>query len=202
MKTTLPAAVFLTLALPLAAATKPGADTPSPAPKPAKNKDTQAATAAAAPGGATKPAAATTPAPATPAPVAAPAAASPAGNASLDAYISALNDTLKLSKDEKQDITTYYLDDGAKLQQILNDPSLSPMQQTAQVDDLRNTRNAKIEALLRDVDRQVAFLKIEAVYRVALIELAADGGLVPAAKPPNVPEPTATPPAQAPAPKV
>jgi hypothetical protein len=131
-------------------------------------------------------------APATPA-----ATTTPANTLTLAAYLQALGDGITLSKDEKTDISAYYLEDGTKLQQILNDASLSPLQQTAQVDDLRDTRNAKIEALLRDVDRQAAFEKIEVSYRVALIELAANGGLVPATTPPNVPQPTATPPAKA-----
>jgi hypothetical protein len=146
-----------------------------------------------------KPAAAAKPSaqPATPAPAPVPAPVSAAGKATLDGYIQALTDQLSLSKDEQKDIKTYYLDDGAPLSTILNNASLSPFQQTRQVDDLRDTRNAKIEALLRDVDRQQAFLKVEADYRVALTELAANGELVPTSPPPRVPEPTATPPAEA-----
>jgi hypothetical protein len=137
---------------------------------------------------------------------AAPAAAAPAAPApppaaaptlTLDAYIADLASNLPLSKTEQTDIKTYYLNDGAKLQSILSDASLSPLTQEQQIDDLREARNAKIAALLADVGRQSEFLKIEADYRVALVELAAQGGLVPTAPTPNVREPTATPPSQA-----
>jgi hypothetical protein len=133
------------------------------------------------------PAAAAAPAP--------PPAATP--TLTLDAYIADLASNLPLSKAEQTDIKTYYLNDGAKLQSILSDASLSPLTQEQQIDDLREARNAKIAALLADVGRQSEFLKIEADYRVALVELAAQGGLVPSAPTPNVPEPTATPPSQA-----
>jgi hypothetical protein len=123
--------------------------------------------------------------------------ATPASTVTLDAYIAALADQVPLSKDEQTDIKTYYLNDGAKLQGILNDATLSPLAQEQQIDDLRNARNAKIEALLADVGRQSVFLKIESDYRVALVELAAQGGLVPTSPTPNVPEPTATTAAQA-----
>ena len=92
---------------------------------------------------------------------------------------------------------TYYLNDGTQLQNILSDATLAPLDQKQKIDDLRNTRNAKIEALLADVGRQSIFLKLEANYRVALVQLAAKGGLVPTAPTPNVPQPTATPPNQA-----
>ena len=203
----------LALVLPAAAATTPGSSKPgystqsSPAPQPAKGKAGQQATTVTTPGGVTKPSAGET--------------ATPSGpngwteiktsggrtlyanweketsTVTLDAYIQALTGELTLSKDESQDIKTYYLDDGTKMSQILNDASLSPLQQTQQIDDLRDARNGKIEALLRDVDRQQAFLKMEAGYRVALTELAANGGLVPTTKTPTVPEPTATAPNQA-----
>jgi hypothetical protein len=85
----------------------------------------------------------------------------------------------------------------AALQDILNDASLSPFAQMQQVDALRDTRNAKIVALLDDAGRAAKFGQVESDYRVALVELAAQGGLVPGSRPPNVPEPTATTPAQA-----
>ena len=140
------------------------------------------------------PAAPATPPPPAPAPASAPAATP---TLTLDAYIADLASNLPLSKTEQTDVKTYYLNDGVKLQSILSDDSLSPLTQEQQIDDLRNTRNAKIEALLADVGRQSEFLKIEANYRVALVELAAQGGLVPSAPTPNVPQPTATPPNQA-----
>jgi hypothetical protein len=191
MKLFLP--LLLACALPALAANQ-AATGSKPPPAPAKGKLGLKATTTTTPGGATKPSAGDTPAPAV---TAAPTPKGTTGNVTLDSYIQALSDGLTLSKDEKTDIKTYYLDDGSKLQQILNDASLSPLQQTQQVDDLRDTRNAKIEALLRDVDRQSAFLKTEADYRVSLTELAANGALVPLTKQPNVPEPTATPPSQA-----
>jgi hypothetical protein len=189
MKLFLP--LLLACALPALAAKQTAAINSKPPPAPAKGKPGLKATTATTLDGATKPSAGDTPTPA------ATASKAPTGNVTLDSYIQALSDGLTLSKDEKTDIKTYYLDDGSKLQQILNDASLSPLQQTQQVDDLRDTRNAKIEALLRDVDRQAAFLKTEADYRVSLTELAANGALVPSTKQPNVPEPTATPPSQA-----
>jgi hypothetical protein len=120
--------------------------------------------------------------PAAPAPPPAKAAApAPAPAASiLDDYITELTATLKLTDDEKKKITGYYLDDGATLKAILNNDALSPVQKAGQVSGLRDTRNAKIERLLQDVDRQHAFFPIEARYRVALTEFAADGGLAPA----------------------
>jgi cytoskeletal protein RodZ len=126
-----------------------------------------------------------------------PPATTPTSSLTLDAYIADLADQVPLAKNEQTDIKTYYLNDGAKLQAILNDASLSPLTQEQQIDDLRNARNAKIEALLSDVGRQSVFLKLEGNYRVALVELAAQGGLVPSSPPPNVPQPTATAPAQA-----
>jgi hypothetical protein len=128
----------------------------------------------------------------------APATAKPASaSLTLDAYVAALASDVPLSKDEQTDVKTYYLDDGAKLQDILNDASLSPFAQMQQVDALRDTRNAKIVALLDDAGRAAKFGQVESDYRVALVELAAQGGLVPGSRPPNVPEPTATTPAQA-----
>jgi hypothetical protein len=185
------------LALPVAAATT---TQPTTAAKPAPSK-THATTASAKKpaSAASKPALA---AAQTAAPAPAKAAASPASKTglTLDAYIAALADSVPLSKDEQTDVKTYYLDDGTKLKGILNDASLSPLEQTQQVDDLRHARNDKIEALLRDADRQKEFRLIEADYRVALVDLAAGGGLVPTTPPPRVPEPTSTTPAQADAP--
>jgi hypothetical protein len=126
-----------------------------------------------------------------------PPAAPAKSDVALDNYLSALNEQLALSKDEQTDIKAYYQEDGPKLQAILNNASLPPMDQQRQIDDLRNARNAKIEALLRDVDRQTRFLELEESHRVELVELAAEGGLTPSSPPPNVPQPTATPPAQA-----
>ena len=140
----------------------------------------------------------TAPAPAASAPVApAPAASSPKTNPALSAYLDALNDQLTLSKSEQTDIKTYYLADGAKIQSILNDDALSPIDQQRQVDDLRTARNAKIDALLKDVDRQGKFREVENSHRVDLIKAAANGGLNASAPLPNVPQPTGTTPAQA-----
>ncbi|MCE0523970.1 MAG: hypothetical protein LV480_13760 [Methylacidiphilales bacterium] len=109
-------------------------------------------------------------------------AASPAPQAaapfSLNDYIKDLTDELKLSDTEKKEIETYYVNDGPQLQTILNDDTISPLQQAQQVAAIRDARNAKIEMLLNDWRRQNEFLKIEAGYRVALTELAANGGLI------------------------
>ena len=116
-----------------------------------------------------------------------------------------LTTELKLSDSEKQEIESYYVADNEKLKSILNDDSLSPMQQAQQVADLRDARNAKIETLLDTLDRQHEFSQIEPQYRVALTLLAANGGLVstPAVPAPSTPAPapatSANPPA-APAP--
>jgi len=101
----------------------------------------------------------------------------------FDEYLKELTDTLKLSDEEKKAIQTYYLSDGMLLKNILNNDAISPLQKAQQVSDVRDARNTKIEALLQDDDRQRAFLKVEAQYRVALTVLAADGGLVPALPP-------------------
>jgi hypothetical protein len=108
----------------------------------------------------------------------------------LDNYLKDLNDTLTLSANEKSEIQNYYLTDAPLLNGILNDPSLSPLQQEQQVSDLRDKRNARIEALLEDVDRRHEFFKVEAAYRVALTDAAADGTLVPAPPPPAAPAPS------------
>ena len=138
-------------------------------------------------------------APATNAPPAAPApasakAAAPAKPASiLDDYIDELAAALKLSDSEKKDIEACYLDDADVLKNILNNDALSPLEQAREVSDAREARNTKIEDLLLDDDRKQVFLKIEAKYRVALTELAANGGLV------ATPAPAPAAPAAAPA---
>jgi len=107
----------------------------------------------------------------------------------LDDFVNELAATIKLTDEEKKEIANDYRADGVVLKNILNNDSLPPVQKVQQVFDLRDARNAKIEALLQDVDRKKAFLKIEATYRVALTELAANGGLVPAEPTPPVPAP-------------
>jgi hypothetical protein len=107
----------------------------------------------------------------------------------FDSYIKDLTAELKLSDSEAKQITAYYVADSDKLQQLLNDDTLSPLQQAQQVADLRSARNEKIEELLHDFQRQRDFLQVEARYRVALTELAADGGLT--APPAPAPAPPA-----------
>jgi hypothetical protein len=155
-------------------ATAPEKKDPSPAPAPAPAA--ASTTTAAAPA----PAATTTPA--------AKPAAKGAGSI-LDNYISDLTDAVKLSDDEKKEIQSYYQADGTTLQKILNNDALSPLQQAGQVADLRDQRDAKIDTLLQDPTRQHEFYEVEANYRVALTEFAADGGLVPAS--PAAPAPAA-----------
>jgi hypothetical protein len=134
----------------------------------------------------------------TPNPAPAPTATQPGkSSGALDSYLSALNDQLALSKQEQTDIKAYYQEDGAKLHAILNDASLSPIEQQRQLDDLRNKRNGKIGALLKDPDRHAKFLELENSHRVELVELAAQGALTPSSPPANVPQPSATPPADA-----
>ncbi len=133
--------------------------------------------------------------PATPPP--APSPASKPVATILDNYLKDLGEAFTLSDNEKKAIQSFYLADGILLKNVLNNDSVSPLQQAQQVSDLRDTRNAKIEALLEDVDRQQEFLKVEAHYRVALTELAADGGLIPAGAVPPVAAPTQTPPGKA-----
>ena len=138
---------------------------------------------------------ATNPAPAAPTPPPAPA---PAGS-KFDDYINELGATLKLSEDEKKSIRSYYEADGNLLANTLNNDSLSALQKAQQVSDMRDARNAKINTLLHDSERQAAFSVIEAKYRVSLTELAANGGLIP---PPAAPTPApaaATPATNAPA---
>jgi len=122
--------------------------------------------------------------PPAPSPVVAPAppplAPEPPGShLKFDDYINELTSALKLSDDEKKAIVSFYQSDGTQLKAILDNDSLSPLEQDRQVSDLRAARNAKIDALLGSTDRMAAFLKIEAKYRVALIDLAGDGGLLP-----------------------
>ena len=186
--------LLFALPLPAAASTTNKADKTEATLKPATGKPAQKATTAVLNGGGVKASAEEIP----PAPAQAPTPVPPpTGKATLETYLAALADEMTLSKDEKTDIQTYYLDDGAKLNGILNNDSLSPLEQTRQVDALRDARDAKIRALLGDVTRQEAFAKVEAEYRVALVELAAKGGLVPKTPPPRVPEPTAATAAQA-----
>jgi len=150
-----------------------------------------ASTLAAAPSSNAAPA---TPAPAavspTPSPAPVPAPSAPVFK--LDDYINDLATTLKLSDDEKKAIRGDYQADGNLLKNILNNDALTPLQKAQQISDLRDVRNTKIEALLHDFVRQQDFLKIEARYRVALTELAEDGGLAP------TPSPTPTPAAPTP----
>jgi hypothetical protein len=152
--------------------TSPSEKSVAKAPNTSQKKDKSSSAAAPAPQTASAP-------PAKGAP------AAPAKSVSvLDHYLQDLNDSLKLSAQEKADIQTYYLADGIQLHDILNDSSLSPLQQAQQVSDLRDKRNDKIEALLSDVDRRRDFFAIEANYRVALTEAAANGALIPAQMPP------------------
>jgi hypothetical protein len=151
---------------------------PNTPPKVVKNPAAAPATASAAP--AKNPPAATKP-------------ASPV----LGNYLKDLDDTLKLSAEEKKDIETYYLADGVELKNLLNDSSLSPLQQAQQVSVLRDQRDDKIANLLADLDRRREFFQVEAKYRVALTEAAADGALVPAQTPAPAPAPTGAAPGQA-----
>jgi hypothetical protein len=105
----------------------------------------------------------------------------------LDNYLADLNDALKLSAQEKQTIQNDYLADGPALKNILNDPALSPLQQARQVADLRQKRDAKIDTLLEDPQRRHDFYEVEARYRVALTESAADGEVAPAQPSPAAP---------------
>ena len=143
---------------------------------------TNAPSATASPAPATKTADVKTPAATTPTPPPV-AAQAPATTGLFDSYIKELTTALNLTDSEKKKITGYYVADGAQIKDILNNDALSPLQQAQQVSDLRDARNIRINALLDDLDRQHAFLKIEAKYRVALTELAANGGLVASAAP-------------------
>lgn len=139
---------------------------------------------------ASKPAVAAAQTPA-PAPTPAPAAPAPTNGVTLDAYLQALAAAVTLSKDQQTNIKAYYLSDGAKMQAILNDPSLSPLQQTQQIDALRDQRNDTIEELLPDPASVQKFRQVEANYRVALVILAANGQLVSATPAPTAPKPAA-----------
>jgi hypothetical protein len=153
----------------------------TPAPPQPNAKSAPGAAAPTGSNGTTAGGAPATKAPATGAAPGATAATAPKPAGSLlDTYIKDLADTLKLSANEQTEIQAYYLEDGAQLQKILNDPALSPLQQAQQVSDLRDARDAKIEAVLIGADRVHEFYQVEARYRVALTELAAQGGLVPA----------------------
>jgi hypothetical protein len=112
----------------------------------------------------------------------------------LNDYIVAVTTVVSLSDAEKKELHDLYTADGVALQSVLNDDKLSPLQKAQQVSDLRDVRNEKIASLLHDIDKQHAFFQVEAVYRVSLTELAADGGLLPP------PSPDAAPPAPATAP--
>jgi hypothetical protein len=150
------------------------------------------------------PAPAPAPAAAAPAPAATTTPASPPaakGTGSIfDKFISELTDAVKLSDDEKKEIESLYQGDGPTLQKLLDDPSISPLQQTEQVAELRNQRDEKIDTLLQDPARQHQFYEVEAKYRVALTQLAADGGLVPGAPAPTPPAATPPPAAAPPSP--
>lgn len=139
------------------------------------------------------------PSPAPSAPAAPPESlpeALPASNLKLDDFINDLAGPLKLTDDEKKAIASFYQADDAQLKTILNSDTISPLEQDRQVTDLRAARNAKVETLLGAGDRMAAFLKIEAKYRVALMELATEGGNItpaPAAAPAPAPAAPAAP---------
>lgn len=118
----------------------------------------------------------------------------PAKSDTLDSYFSALNDEVTLSKDEQTAIKARYQEDSAKIQAILNNTALSPIEQQRQIDELSKARETEVDRLLKDVDRQARFNEFEKSHRVELVELAARGGPAPA---PNAPPPAVTPPAQA-----
>lgn len=137
------------------------------------------------------------------APASAPATTPAAAGSKLDDFVNEVASALGLADGEKKKIEALYVADGPQLQTILNNDALSPLQQAEQVSDLRDARNAKVVEMLPDAGQQEAFFKIEAKYRVALTELAAEGGLVAStapAKTPAAPTP-ATPPAATPAAK-
>ena len=87
----------------------------------------------------------------------------------------------------------YYLDDGAKLQAILNNPdALAPAADAAGRSDPRCAQRDDRGAPDR-AGRQQKFFAIEAKYRVALVILAADGGLARPCRRRAAPKPAATP---------
>ncbi len=132
----------------------------------------------------------------------APAPAPAAAPSIFDDYITVVTTTLMLSDADKKEIHDLYVADGAALQKILNDDTLSPLQKAQQVSDLRDVRNGKIDQLLHNLDKQQKFIEVETTYRVALTEFAANGGLVPPPAPAAAPAPaSANAPAPAPADK-
>ncbi len=170
-----PLALFLCASLlPVLAApeTKPPAKK-SPAPT------TNAATATPPEPATTNTAAATPSAP----------AATPAG-VTFDEFINDVAKEMSLSDAEKKSIQSAYQNDAPNLQKILNDETLSPLQQAQQVADIRTERNQKISEALGSPDKMQQFLEIEAKYRVALTLLAANGELAPAPAPPAAPAST------------
>jgi len=153
---------------------------------------------------------ATAPPPATPAPTNKPATKTPPPAAPVEAalpvtsklkatdYFDALANGLSLTDPEKKEITDIYEADGAAIQKIGNDASLSSLQKAQQIADLRDTRNSKIEDILHDIDRKKAFHDVEVVYRVDVTVIALDGQLLP--PPPPAPAIPAPAPAAAPTP--
>jgi hypothetical protein len=144
----------------------------------------------------TAPAAAPAPAPTSaPAPASAPATAAAPVGLKLDDFINDLASTLNLADGDKKKIEELYVADGPALQEALNNDALSPLQKAEKVSDIRDARNAKVIELLPDEGKQEAFFKVEAKYRVALTELAAEGGLVASPAPEKMPTPAAPAPA-------
>jgi hypothetical protein len=124
--------------------------------------------------------------PAPTAPAATPAPPAPAEELTLDTYINEVAKALKLDDTDKKIIESYYVADGVQMNNLLNSGDLSPLQKADQISGIRDARNAKIKVLLHDVVLEQTFFTIEARYRVALTELAADKGLI-AAPPPAEP---------------
>ncbi len=141
----------------------------------AASKTAPAATPESAPQAATA-TPVSTPPPATPAPAPAAPAPAPAPTLKLEDFILDLATTAQLTDTEKKEVEDNYLSDGPKLLAILNNDALSPLQKAQQVADIRLARNVRIESILIDTDKRHAFVIIEAKYRVALTDLAANGG--------------------------
>ncbi len=118
------------------------------------------------------------PVPEEPLPVTDPAVPVPTPKLKVEDFFAEVIETAKLSDHEKKAFEELYFTDGKTLAALLNS-ELSPLEKARQASDLRNQRNAKIEMLLVETDRRHAFLLVESKYRVALLELAAEGGLVP-----------------------
>ena len=118
------------------------------------------------------------PVPEEPLPVTDPAVPVPTPKLKVEDFFAEVIETAKLSDHEKKAFEELYFADGKTLAALLNS-ELSPLEKARQASDLRNQRNAKIEMLLVETDRRHAFLLVESKYRVALLELAAEGGLVP-----------------------